>query len=152
MKIQGDRRKHLLKQLAYRLVPRELLDRPKQGFGVPLTHWFRGSMRELFGDVVGSPRARQPGHFDAAFVPRVLKRRRVKLHDIVEPHPQYLRKPYLRVDRICFQAFFCLCHRDENCNRHRKGLFSRGLRTFLSSAHPGEAHFLRTHFLFKFAP
>ena len=71
-KIRGDRRKHLLKQLAYRLVPRELLDRPKQGFGVPLTHWFRGSMRELFGDVVGSPQARQRGYFDPAFVARLL--------------------------------------------------------------------------------
>ena len=37
MKIRGDRRKHLLKQLAFRHVPRTLLDRPKQGFGVPLT-------------------------------------------------------------------------------------------------------------------
>jgi asparagine synthase (glutamine-hydrolysing) len=72
LKIQGERRKHLLKQLAYRLVPRELLDRPKQGFGVPLTHWFRGSMREVFGDIVGSPQARQRGYFDAAFVERIL--------------------------------------------------------------------------------
>jgi asparagine synthase (glutamine-hydrolysing) len=72
LKIQGERRKHLLKQLAYRLIPRELLDRPKQGFGVPLTHWFRGSMREVFGDVVGSPQARQRGYFDPAFVSRIL--------------------------------------------------------------------------------
>jgi asparagine synthase (glutamine-hydrolysing) len=72
LKIQGERRKHLLKQLAYRLMPRELLDRPKQGFGVPLTHWFRGSMREVFGDVVGSPQARQRGYFDPGFVSRIL--------------------------------------------------------------------------------
>jgi asparagine synthase (glutamine-hydrolysing) len=72
LKIQGTRRKHLLKQLAYRLVPRELLDRPKQGFGVPIGHWFRGSMRELFGDVLTSPAARQRGYFDTAFVDRVL--------------------------------------------------------------------------------
>ena len=73
MKIQGDRRKHLLKQLAYRLVPRQLLDRPKQGFGVPIGHWFRGSLREVFGDVLGSPLARQRGYFDGPFIDRVLE-------------------------------------------------------------------------------
>ena len=73
MKIQGDRRKHLLKQLAFRLVPRELLDRPKQGFGVPIGHWFRGSLREVFGDVLGGASTRQRGYFDAPFVDRILQ-------------------------------------------------------------------------------
>ena len=73
MKIVGDRRKHLLKQLAFRLVPREILDRPKQGFGVPIGHWFRGSLREVFGDVLGSASTRQRGYFDPAFVDRVLE-------------------------------------------------------------------------------
>jgi asparagine synthase (glutamine-hydrolysing) len=73
MKIQGDRRKHLLKQLAYRLVPRQILDRPKQGFGVPIGHWFRGSLRDVFGDVLGSPLARQRGYFNGAFIDRVLQ-------------------------------------------------------------------------------
>ena len=72
MKIHGDRRKHLLKELAFKLVPRELLDRPKQGFGVPIGHWFRGSLRDAFGDILGSPLARQRGIFNGAFVNRVL--------------------------------------------------------------------------------
>ncbi|MGE0445038.1 MAG: asparagine synthase (glutamine-hydrolyzing), partial [Vicinamibacterales bacterium] len=73
MKIQGDRRKHLLKQLAFRLVPRELLDRPKQGFGVPIGHWFRGSLRDAFGDILGSAQTRQRGLFNYRFVDRVLE-------------------------------------------------------------------------------
>jgi asparagine synthase (glutamine-hydrolysing) len=73
MKIRGDRRKHLLKTLAFRYVPREILDRPKQGFGVPIGHWFRGSLRETFGDILGSPTARQRGYFNYAFVDRVLQ-------------------------------------------------------------------------------
>src|SRR3954467_10282709 len=72
MKIHGTRRKHLLKELAFRLVPKEILDRPKQGFGVPIGHWFRGSMRDVFGDVLSSPAARQRGYFDVAFVDRIL--------------------------------------------------------------------------------
>jgi asparagine synthase (glutamine-hydrolysing) len=72
MKIRHGARKHLLKALAYRLVPRELLERPKQGFGVPLGHWFRGSMRDVFGDVLGSPAARQRDYLDQSFVARIL--------------------------------------------------------------------------------
>jgi asparagine synthase (glutamine-hydrolysing) len=73
MKIQGDRRKHLLKQLAFRLVPREVLDRPKQGFFMPIGDWFRGSLRQAFGDVLGSASTRQRGYFDQAFVDRILR-------------------------------------------------------------------------------
>src|SRR5688572_9304911 len=72
MKMPGGRLKHLLKQLAFSLVPREILDRPKQGFGVPIGRWFRGELRDVFGDILGSPLARQRGYFDAGFVDRVL--------------------------------------------------------------------------------
>ncbi len=72
LKIRHGVRKYLLKQLAYRLVPRPLLDRPKQGFGVPIGHWFRGSLRDAFGDILASPTARQRGYFDYRFVDRIL--------------------------------------------------------------------------------
>ncbi len=72
MKIAAQRRKHLLKQLAFKLVPRELLDRPKQGFGVPIGHWFAGSLRDVFGDVLGSAATRQRGYFNAPFVEQIL--------------------------------------------------------------------------------
>lgn len=39
----GDK-KHILKDIAYEMVPRELLDRPKKGFGVPLAKWLRGEL------------------------------------------------------------------------------------------------------------
>jgi asparagine synthase (glutamine-hydrolysing) len=72
LKIRDGSRKYLLKALAYRLVPRELLERPKQGFAVPIGAWFKGSMREAFGDILASPAARQRGYFDYRFVDRIL--------------------------------------------------------------------------------
>jgi asparagine synthase (glutamine-hydrolysing) len=46
LKLKGQNKKYILKQLAYKLLPRECIDRPKQGFGVPLEHWFRGHLNE----------------------------------------------------------------------------------------------------------
>jgi asparagine synthase (glutamine-hydrolysing) len=46
MKRRGRTTKWLLRKLLYKRVPRELIDRPKMGFGVPLADWFRGPLRE----------------------------------------------------------------------------------------------------------
>jgi len=72
LKMPGGRLKHLLRRLAFTLVPSEILDRPKQGFGVPIAHWFRGELRDAFGDIVGSSLTRQRGYFEPAFVERLL--------------------------------------------------------------------------------
>ena len=73
MKIRNGRRKHVLKELASQLLPPALIDRRKQGFGVPLDVWFRGSLRELFADTLLSRRALDRGYFDPAFVTRVVQ-------------------------------------------------------------------------------
>src|SRR5207247_8707652 len=49
-------------------LPREILDRPKQGFGVPLGVWFRGDLRELFADTLLAANSLQRGYFDGRFV------------------------------------------------------------------------------------
>jgi asparagine synthase (glutamine-hydrolysing) len=72
LKIKGGRRKHVLKEVAATLLPREVLDRRKQGFGVPLGVWFRGHLRELFSDTLLSPGSLQRGYFRPAFVRQLL--------------------------------------------------------------------------------
>ena len=72
-KIQHGRRKHVLKEALRPLLPAGILDRRKQGFGVPLGTWFRGGLTDLFADVLDSPRARQRGYFEPAFVSRLVK-------------------------------------------------------------------------------
>jgi asparagine synthase (glutamine-hydrolysing) len=72
MKIKNGRRKHVLKEVAATLVPRAILDRKKQGFGVPLGTWFRGNLRELFADTLLSPASLQRGYFQPAFVRRIV--------------------------------------------------------------------------------
>ena len=46
--------KSILKDILYKQVPRELVDRPKMGFAVPLKEWFRGDMREILADKIES--------------------------------------------------------------------------------------------------
>lgn len=45
-KLRAGRNKYLLRKLAYRYVPPSILDRPKQGFGVPMDEWLRGPLKD----------------------------------------------------------------------------------------------------------
>jgi asparagine synthase (glutamine-hydrolysing) len=81
LKIADGRRKHVLKAAARNLLPASILDRRKQGFGVPLGHWFRGELSGLFSEVLGSERTRQRGYFDRAFVDRLVHEHRTGQRD-----------------------------------------------------------------------
>ncbi len=71
-KIVNGRRKHILKEAARTLLPAAILDRRKQGFGVPLGVWFRGGLTDMFSEILRSPTARQRGYFAPAFVDRLV--------------------------------------------------------------------------------
>jgi asparagine synthase (glutamine-hydrolysing) len=71
-KIHGGRRKHVLKEAVRDLLPSGILDRKKQGFGIPLGTWFRGGLTGVFSDVLASPRTRQRGYFEPGFVDRIV--------------------------------------------------------------------------------
>lgn len=66
------RGKRLLRRLVYRRVPRALVDRPKQGFGVPLARWFRGDLKPLLLDVLTPPRMQAVGVQEYAMVKRLI--------------------------------------------------------------------------------
>ena len=64
---KGDK-KHILKDIAFDYIPRELLERPKVGFGVPLDKWLRGPLREQLLDYSSYEYLKRQGIFDAAYV------------------------------------------------------------------------------------
>lgn len=61
MKVQGGQGKRILRELLYRYVPAALIERPKQGFAVPIGRWLRGELREWAEALLAPARLEQEG-------------------------------------------------------------------------------------------
>jgi asparagine synthase (glutamine-hydrolysing) len=70
MKLRGGEGKWLLKQLLYTIAPRELFERPKAGFAIPVGEWLRGPLREWGEELLGETRLRAEGYLDPVIVRR----------------------------------------------------------------------------------
>jgi asparagine synthase (glutamine-hydrolysing) len=64
MKLRDGAGKWLLRQVAYRYVPRDLLERPKKGFAVPVDVWICGPLRDWAEALLDPARLRSEGIFD----------------------------------------------------------------------------------------
>lgn len=71
-KIRGFETKHILKDVARSLVPAELIDRPKMGFGIPRAEWLRTGMKEMVIDTLTDTTATQRSWFKPAEVKKTI--------------------------------------------------------------------------------
>jgi len=69
-KLRNGVTKWALREVLYRHVPRELIERPKMGFGVPIDHWLRGPLKDWAADLLDPVRLRREEFFDARMVQR----------------------------------------------------------------------------------
>ena len=68
---KGDK-KHILKDIAYDYIPKELLERPKTGFGVPMDEWLRGPLREQLLDYSSTSFLSRQDIFDVNYVSKFI--------------------------------------------------------------------------------
>ena len=68
MKIRNGCAKWALRKILYRHVPRELVERPKAGFAVPVGQWLRGPLRDWAEELLSERRLCAEGYLDAAVV------------------------------------------------------------------------------------
>ena len=71
-KYHNGSKKYILKDIAYDYIPKELLDRPKKGFGVPLGKWLQGPLKEELSAYADRDFLIRQGIFDADFVNRMI--------------------------------------------------------------------------------
>lgn len=71
MKMQGRQTKVLLKEIATRHVPQDIVFRPKQGFSIPIKTWLKKELRPLMEDLLRKERIREQGIFQPAAVERL---------------------------------------------------------------------------------
>lgn len=68
MKMRNGQTKWILRQVLYKYVPKELIERPKMGFGIPIGGWMRDPLKDWVEGLLDGSRLKQEGFFDAEFI------------------------------------------------------------------------------------
>lgn len=68
LKLREGKTKWLLRQVLYRYVPQELIERPKSGFAIPVAAWLRGPLRDWAESLLDEKRLREEGYFNPSIV------------------------------------------------------------------------------------
>lgn len=74
MKIREGKGKWILRQVLYRHVPEEMIERPKKGFSIPLGEWLRGPLREWAETLLSEERIVKDGYFNVFPIREVWRR------------------------------------------------------------------------------
>jgi asparagine synthase (glutamine-hydrolysing) len=96
LKLHGRRQKHVFKEALRGLVPDEILNRGKWGFGVPIRAWFRGPLRDPVMQVLDDPRTRARGLWE----PRVAA-------SLVDEHTRGRRDQSVRLWALVMLELWC---------------------------------------------
>ncbi len=72
MRVRGRTTKWILREAMKRLLPREILERPKVGFRVPVNEWFQGPMKDYLYDHLTGPSSRTRAYYNPSALDKLL--------------------------------------------------------------------------------
>jgi asparagine synthase (glutamine-hydrolysing) len=81
LKTRGMQKKVIFRDALRGWIPDAILDRPKQGFGVPIAQWFRGELRGYVEEVLFDPVTLRRGYFRQDVTRRIFDRHVARLED-----------------------------------------------------------------------
>ncbi len=81
LKVKGSTGKHILKRALEKILPKDLLYKPKRGFGAPAREWFRGPGGEELVQLIMNSRMRRRDFFDYDFIQQLVNEHRRETHD-----------------------------------------------------------------------
>lgn len=81
LKLRDGKGKYLFRRVAEELLPASVLNKPKQGFAIPIAHWLRHDLRELMRDTINSRRFAERGVFNVEGVRLCMNRHLAGTHD-----------------------------------------------------------------------
>ncbi|MDW8107136.1 MAG: asparagine synthase (glutamine-hydrolyzing) [Armatimonadota bacterium] len=96
LKVRNGKGKWILRQVLYRYVPAELVERPKSGFAVPLHAWLRGSLREWAEELLSEGSLRSSGLLNSRAIRQFWDEHQARSHNW----------EYLLWKVLMFQAWF----------------------------------------------
>ena len=72
-KLKGNKGKYILKKAVEPLLPKNILQRPKKGFGIPIAEWLKGRLNPLMHDLLAPDRLKNQGLFDEKYVQKLIR-------------------------------------------------------------------------------
>ncbi len=73
LKIKGLKTKHILKTMMHGVLPDTVINKPKQGFSIPMKNWLRGAAKSLMMDMLSEERLKIQGIFNPLYIKRLVE-------------------------------------------------------------------------------
>jgi asparagine synthase (glutamine-hydrolysing) len=81
MKIRSSQGKYILREILYKYIPPELIDRPKAGFAIPVGEWIKGPLREWAEKLLDPIRIKKEGFFNVQQIQKMWRQHQSGTHD-----------------------------------------------------------------------